>query len=245
MADRNEDPEDSNVTGLNTHPKFKTLMPHVTSAADLQKCMLPSLLHQSLFERRTTPFECNEWDYKELQEFEINTEIVDRIYYINASTGYCYQMITRMDYNFTPLYVEIVAICCCIGFRCHGAGFIFVSRDANLFMKLVLSPLLERTKARIYKSLAEDSISMEMEEEEDKYSTYSREIRKTLPTLKYLCHEAVYLNREILRRYSSVLPKILIKSVDEFIKTNDAILAYEDDYCKKLFSVFILGQCNR
>ena len=138
-------------------------------------------------------------------------------------------MVFRMDYNGTPLYAQLIAKVRPMGilFR-HWKGLIFVSRDANLFMKLVLS-LWDFDKAPIYQSLAEDGIYAEEIEENDEilFSTYDRMTRKTLPTLQYLCCETVYLN-EILRAHSVMLPIILQNTLDDFIKTNEAI----EDYVK-------------
>ena len=39
--------------------------------------------------------------------------------------------------------------------------------------------------------------------------------------LKYLCHNAIYDNREILSHYKEQFPEILAKSVDDFIKVKD------------------------
>ena len=186
-----------------THPHFKTVVPYITNVEGINNLVGTALDYQYMFHRKTTPLELKEWDYDELQKFEINLEIVDRLYYIKEdchSNGSEFQLIVRMDYKGTHLYVELAASCDYTGFDCVGGGYIFVSRDADLFMKLVLEP--QCAKNLIYKSLAEDGIHAEAEEEES-YSTYARLFIKNPPSLKYLYYEAlIYLK---LYTYSSVL----------------------------------------
>ena len=224
MAERNLEPRE-----LNTHPNFKIVHPSISSAKDIYHIISPALCNQLNLVRRTTPFESKQSDYKELQEIEVYWPDIDRVYYIKLIhflSISIYQMVFRMDYNGTPLYVQLIAKVRPIIFR-YWRGLIFVSRDANLFMKLVLS-LMDCDKAPIYQSLAEDGIyAEEIEDEEILFSTYARMTRKTLPTLQYLCCETVYLN-EILRAHSFMLPIILKNTLDDFIKTNEAI----EDYVK-------------
>ena len=227
MAERNLEPRE-----LNTHPNFKIVHPSISSAEDIYDLISPALCNQLNLVRRTTPFESKQLDYEEI---EVYWPDIDRVYYIKLIHFLyisIYQMVFRMDYNGTPLYVQLIAkvrpsekI-----FR-YWKGLIFVSRDANLFMKLVLS-LVDCDKAPIYQSLAEDGIYVEEIEDNDEilFSTYARMTRKTLPTLQYLCCETVYLN-EILRAHSVMLPIILQNTLDDFIKTNEAIEDYE-----KMFS---------
>ena len=121
----------------------------------------------------------------------------------------------------TLLYIELKASCDFTGFLCQGGGVIFISSDANLFMRIILR--FEREKHLIYKSLAEDGIEVE---EQQEYDLFSRMFWNNPPSLKYLCHEVVYLNKEFYDFCLNLLPKILFESVREFIKTEEAKIAY-------------------
>ena len=212
---------------LKTHPNFKSVNPVVRDAETIADYLREPLHYQFMFDKRTTPWELQQWDYEVLQSFEINLEKVDRLYdvqYENDGVGIrSFGLIARMEYEEQSLYVELIANCDYTGFDCQGGGYIFISKDANLFFKLVLRENLN--KNLIYESLKSDSIYVEEEEDTD-YDKFSRMMWKTAPMLKYLCHEAIYQNREPLQGYSFLLPKILTESIDDFIKTKEAKIAY-------------------
>ncbi|XP_068206570.1 uncharacterized protein [Palaemon carinicauda] len=184
-------------------------------------------MYQYMFERRTTPWEMTEWDYDDLQTFKIDLEEIDRLYHVyfsdDGTSGQDYQLIGRVEHKGQPLYVELVASCDYTGFDCRGGGVIFVSRDANLFMRLVLTS--DCKKDLIYQSLEEDGIEVEAQTE---YDACGRMFWRNPPMLKYICHQAAYEHRARLQPQLSSLPKCLIISVDEFIKFNDAKDIYEN-----------------
>ena len=211
-----------------THPNFKSLVPFITNAEELEDIVGRALGYQQLFERRTTPFELKYWNYEELQKLEIDTRSIDRLYYVDGektSGEESYHFIVRMDYKGTLLYAELISSCTYSGYPAGGEGTIFISRDANLFMKLVLSSSQEPNQDLIYESLAEDGIRAEKAEES--YSPFAKLFRSTPPMLKYLCHQEVYLNFNILRPYFSDLPPMLVNSLNDFINTREAAVEYE------------------
>ncbi|XP_066943580.1 uncharacterized protein [Macrobrachium rosenbergii] len=210
-----------------TKADFKTIHPAVTDADGMDTYVGGALTYQHMFERRTTPWEMDLWDHDELQSFNINLEDVDRLYYIyfhdDGVNGQEYRLIARVEHKGLPLYVELMAGCDFTGFDCQGQGVIFVSRDANLFMKLCLTAECERDL--IYQSLTEDGIQVE---EQTEYDACRKMFWTTAPMLKYLCHQAAYEHRAKLWPQFSSLPKILANSVDEFIKFQEAKVVYED-----------------
>lgn len=228
-------------TMIRTHPNFKTVVPSVNDAEGIDNCVGKALTYQFMFEKRTTPWEMKNWDYDELQKFVIIPEMIDRLYFIEEESnvgGSIYNLIVRVDYNGEFLYVELSASCDFTGFDCQGGGQIFISKDANLFMMLTL-PDKDCEKDLIYNFLAEDGIQVEMRYEQDKVYTYTSfpMFRENLPMLKflchvpmlkYLCHEAVYFNKDILQGYASVMPKNLTDSLDDFIRTREAIIDYDN-----------------
>ena len=213
---------------LITHPNFKSLDPLVKDAETMDEYLGAALLYQRQLEKKTTPWEAQQWDYDALQEFEINLEKVDRLYHIDYEDigcgRRCFEMIARMEYEDEQLlYVELQASC---DFSEEG-GFIFISKDANIFMKLVLAEN-DINRDPIYESLQEDSIYVEEEEDNTLHNKFARMMLRNVPMLKYLCHETIYDNRDVLRGYRSLLPNILIESLDDFIRTRDAWIAYDE-----------------
>ncbi|XP_068226098.1 uncharacterized protein [Palaemon carinicauda] len=213
---------------LKTAPNFKSIDPAVPDADTMEDYLSNALDYQYMFEKRTTPWEMAQWDPDELQSFKIDLEKVDRLYHISFIEDGCvgqeYELIARLNHKGRLLYVELTAGCDYTGFDCQGYGIIFVSSDANLFLNLVLTNNCK--KDLIHKSLSEDGV--ETEELSIEYNACSRMFLKNTPMLKYLCHMSIYENRIKLEPHLSTLPKILKKSVDEFIKFKEAKEAYDE-----------------
>ena len=209
------------------HPNFKSLIPKVQNFTDIEQIIYKPLLYQDGFSISTTPLEMRNWNDK-LPDQLITIKNIDRLYdigYINTiNDDHYFNLIARMEYKNNPLYVEM---------RAHddnyeSGGYIYISKDANIFMNVVLSGIYDiKTKNRIYESLREDGVYVkEEEEEEDK----EKNIKKTMPnTLSYYCHKIIYKNKDTLNDYISQLPKCLKKSIDEFIKVSEAKEDYYDD----------------
>ena len=153
---------------IKTHPNFKSVISSVVNAEKMNDYLWYALSYQDTFERRTTPWEMNQWNYDDLQAIEIDLERVDRLYHIKISEesgDRIFEMIGRMQYNEEILYVKLYAGCDSSGFSCHGGGNIFISRDPNLFMKQPFESKID--KYLIYKSLADDGIEVEEEEQSE------------------------------------------------------------------------------
>ncbi|XP_068206571.1 uncharacterized protein [Palaemon carinicauda] len=212
---------------LKTNADFISIDPEVTDADTLCDFVGGALMYQYMFERRTTPWEMTEWDYDDLQAFKIDLGEIDRLYYVyfydDGTSGQDYRLIGRVEHKGQPLYVELVASCDYTGFDCRGGGVIFVSRDANLFMRLVLTS--DCKKDLIYQSLEEDGIEVEAQTE---YDACRRMFWRNPPMLKYLCHQAAYEHRAKLQPQISSLPKCLANSIEEFINFNEAKKAYDE-----------------
>ena len=188
------------------------------------------LFYQFDFDKITTPWETAGWDYEDLQSFKINCDYIDRLYYAHYTSdnlGRQFELIVRMrDPGNDPLYIQVVARCGSTGFDWDGgSGEIFLSRDANMFMKCVLRDTYYNTDA-IYESLAQDGVFAE----KGVYDSCSRMFHNTAPMLKYLCHKSIYDNIDALREYRTQLPKILADSVQDFIKTEEAMKEYDNIY---------------
>ena len=213
-----------------THPNFKSVDPNVKNSYTISNYMGIALFFQHLFEKRTTPWETQHWDDndKALQNFEINLKKIDRLYYIyhnnnnNFEKQIKFRLIARMEEEEKKhIYVELAAERCPHrGFPCKtSGGFIFVSRDVDFFMKLVLTRAEEKedlNKELIYKSLQNDSIYVD--------EITSLTTTTSVPSLNYLCYEAICQEGVTYKYY--LLPKMLERSIDDFIKMKKARFDY-------------------
>jgi len=212
---------------IKTHPNFKSVYFEVKNADDMDDYVGNPLCHQSDFYRSTMPWEKTLWEDKELENFEIDLEFVDRLYYIyyatkNAGTKLeeAFQIVARMDYKGRKVYFELLAICTFWGFMIAGGGLIFVSEDPNLFMKLIMTN--KHPSDLIYQSLREDGIRVE---EPTEYDVCCR-LQRSPPTLKLLCHLEMYNYKNLFEASFSELPKTLGESVKSFMQMMEAHKAY-------------------
>ena len=214
---------------LKTHPNFKSVVPEVRDAEAMNALLSEALIDQDEYEKKTTTWEAKHWDPEVLERFEIKLEKIDRLYFIdNNSDNDCFAIMARLEYEEESLYVTMIAYYNC----CFIRGSIFITKDANIFIKVVIPdikliiPSKEyiKKKSLIYSSFREDGIYVEDEEEENHPAMGEPY------TLKYLCHELIYENRYALLDYKIILPKILARSVSDFIKTRIADIEYHCNY---------------
>ena len=230
---------------MKTHPNFKTANPKISNVDAIYDYIGKAFSNQNRYIKTTTPWEEKHWNKRELQNFEINLDDIDRLYYIDYYSDYRmdydlarYRLVVRIEYNGRGccsngsngtlnqnhqdhVYVELIA-----GYDNHypperkftrAEHVIFVSRDASLFMSLVL----RNPKDPIYEFLAEDGIIIDQQQKE--YDVNSTFFWKNPPSLKYFCHSTVYVNKNLLNDYyQKVLPKMLSNSVEYFIRLREA-----------------------
>ena len=200
---------------IQTHPNFKSVVANVQDAGTIDEYVEYAIDNQEKFYKKMPPWEIKDIGGRDkLQKFKIDLEKIDRLYYINYKDEDEpeYDLITTMQYeNNNPIYVEMLAKYP----RSYDIeGSIYISQHVNSFMKLVLSDN-RYDKTLIYKSLREDGIYID---DDDK---------KSLPTLKFLTHQTIYDNVNILQEDISLMfPRILKDSVNDFIKTKDATKEY-------------------
>ena len=102
--------------------------------------------------------------------------------------------------NKSPIYLEMLAR---YSYSYDIEGSIYINRHVKSFMKLVLSDN-RYYKILIYKSLREDGINIDYDDDDDDND------KKSLPTLKFLTHQTIWDNVNILQEdISLMLPRIL------------------------------------
>lgn len=214
---------------MKTHEDFKSVDASIASAEDMAEQVGHALCYQYMFDRRTSPWEMEEFEDDDLQHFEVILEKVDRLYYINqlddGVSNREYEILARMDHGRKKAYVSVIACCDFTGFDCQGGGYIFVSFNVNVFSKIMLER--QHDHQAIYRSLAEDGLSVQEQSEYDRAPACRWE---SVPMLKYLCHVEISDSKNNLARvYKDYLPKMLIESVDEFIKLRETREAFDMD----------------
>ena len=198
---------------------FKSVVSTIKTTEDIKELIGTAIYYQNMLDKRTTPWEKSLWNEEELEHFRINPDDIDRLYHIYHYDGCCdkngqdFEMMARMDYKGVKMYIDLSASCDYTGFECQGVGSIFVSRDANLFMKIIDNDKYDRDL--IYQSLLEDGIEIDEITEHEKYS---RVQWSNPPMLKFLCHISFYENLKKLECCIEALPKILQESVKEYIR---------------------------
>ena len=147
-------------------PTFKSIVSNITSFEDLNYYMGEAIKFQGTFDKSTTPWEQQEeiWPGDTLQKFKIDLQKIDRVYHIDYYDtaiygGREYELIARMNYKDKPLYVYLKAECEYTRFDSEGVGYIYLSYDADTFMKTVLTDY--RNVDPIYDLLLTDGIYVE------------------------------------------------------------------------------------
>ena len=199
-------------------------------------CRLPdkhSLIHelrdivnrQELIEILWPPREVDEWNNDELDAFRINPHDISRVYYFYS--GLLYDMYGRMSYKGRYLYFHLNVILHNESWnrRTILGGKIYLTYEAEVFLKSVIDD--DCGPLKIWKMMTEDG--MEVDEptifDFDKKRLWSYHkvptLKFGLPTLKFLCHLAVYKHRETLKPYADMIPG-LSKGINHFIKFREA-----------------------
>ncbi|XP_042893996.1 uncharacterized protein LOC122267876 isoform X2 [Penaeus japonicus] len=202
---------------MHTHPHFKSLVEAVNSAQEIDDLVGEALTYQALIDKRTSPWEMKCWNHEELQNFRIKLENVDRLYHIHFFDDQLeqreFELVVRMLHNKTHIFVQLSAGCDYTGFDCRGGGEIYISKDPQVFLKSVLEQDYDIQK--IWRSMIDDGYDVEQPTEHD---LKPMKLWHSIPMLKFLCHMAVYKNKEELKHYPQVLPKPVVDCIDEFIK---------------------------
>ena len=168
---------------MQTHPNFKSASPEIKDMNDLNTFMSGPLARQYLFAREMIPPLL-------INSFKIDLEKIDRLYYFNyvkANDGGVteYSMIIRLDNESQPLYVDFTAFHD-EDFEENMSGYIFISADVDLFMKVIADTL---NHTRWYLNHKKDSLGLmydflqkedgiQIEREFDKNDVKFQEARK-------------------------------------------------------------------
>ena len=199
---------------------FKSLDPRVEVPEDIWDVVGEALGWQKLFIRKTSPWEMVEWGPGELESYMVDDDGLDRVYYTYEFDGHGvgdreYTLLGRMRYGSRTSYFALEASCDFTGFTCQGGGYIYVTFDPQIFLKSVVTP--RQNPYKIWTFMVEDGLKVD---EPTPFDLVPVRLWKSVPMLKYLCHQTVYDHRDTLAgEATKVLPRILVDSIEEFIRT--------------------------
>jgi len=200
---------------------FISLDASVKNQKDIVNLVGEALQYQYLFDKRTSPWERASWSDDDLENFEIQANMIQRLYHIfyydDEVSGRDFELAVRTVYKGRVVYVKMMAGCDFTGFDCHGGGEIYITCDAQIFLKSILKTTIDLNG--IWKSMVADGLKVE---EPSSFDLLPMREWNNVPMLKFLCHMKVYDERHKLRELAArVLPKMLSQSMEEFIKTRE------------------------
>lgn len=171
---------------------MKSFVASVKTYDDLLECMEPALTYQFMFERKTSPWEMCEWKESELQNFKVEAEKIDRVYFAHCTEDECgsnFYVLCRMKYTDKHVFVEFAAGCDYTGFDCQGGGEIYITFNANNFFSQALQNLDDTDDTNLLlHGLQEDGYNVDAHQESRKARIESW---NDLLTSNFLCHETI------------------------------------------------------
>lgn len=212
-----------------SHPDFRSIVKGIYTADDIDDLVGVALIYQNMFDRRTSPWEIAEWQENELENFCIESCNVDRLYHIyhfdDDVSGREYELLARLDYHGRSIYVKLCAGCDYTGFDCQGGGEIYLSFDAQVFLKSIVNN--DQNPRGIWESMVEDGL---MVEEPSDFDFQQVRTWNNVPMLKFLCHMTVYNQHDRLRHYDEVLPNPVAASIEEFVRVRQTRDHYDNGF---------------
>nr|WOZ57630.1 hypothetical protein MmNV_37 [Menippe mercenaria nudivirus] len=202
---------------------FKSLNSEVKTNEDLDEILGHALIYQYMFDNKTSPWERSSWGEDELENFKIDVDCIDRLYFVSCIRygDYSeaeYAMLARMEYNGKKVFIDFSASCDSTGFDCQGGGETYVTFDVNIFYNVIVS--VRNDSGCILESLQEDGYDITILPGIATVPSVSSWHNPM--TLRFLCHVTIKDNLPSLQHYTQVLPKCLVDSVTEYIKIKEA-----------------------
>lgn len=139
------------------HPNFISFDPMIICIRDIDEEIFSHTFYHTYcntyehcymkfeYDRKTPEGEKKLWDQSKLASFKINSENIDRVYYVNSEFNFVYcgrifkyyrgplRIIVRLDYEESPLYVDLNIN---NNNNKHTRNnYIFISRNVNEFIK--------------------------------------------------------------------------------------------------------------
>ena len=211
--------------------QFKSYFPDINTREEMIEKIGDALIHQQAFDKRTSPWETNDWSHTELKDFQINVECIDRLYHLSTETGiitdFDWDLYCRIDHHGTKYFTHMHASCdyyphCtsipphCSGFYVLDVGRITITKLPDFFLNNIISN--HQNLDQIYLALLDDNYAID--KPNPLLEWYPKRWKNT-PMLKYLCHMTIFENRKMLINFKDHLPKPLANGVYDFIKVQE------------------------
>lgn len=202
---------------------FISVAPRVRDREDLHNFFDYPMMHDMLFERKTSPWEMSMWNPDELKKFHIDIDNINRVYAARSvTTGESlegdFSLTARMKYKEKNIFVSLMAMSEGSGFESRGAGEIYVTYDANIFYNTIVSD--EPNSELIMASLCADNYEISVHPLSGKCRV---DTWHNPSSLMFLCFAAIKANQHRLAHYREKLPKGIAQNVEEYIKVREAV----------------------
>ena len=213
---------------------FKSVFPSLKNGQDIFNLFKIPFSVQEKIVKSLPLWEEKYWENEELQKIQIDCEKIDRIYYgfiFGSNKSYLnYLLIARMEYKEKPLYFELSVLG---NGNIEKNSCIFISRNANIFMKIMISRHKYANKLLIYDYFEKDNIIIEKS--------------KSPESLLNLCNNKIYSNRYFREKYYkslnpssfllNSLPNNLVENIKYFIKIEETRLTYQNNSFSRLIYI--------
>ncbi|KAK7085973.1 hypothetical protein SK128_026342 [Halocaridina rubra] len=212
------------------HPGFRSLTPEIPSIKVLYQLYSSMNLSTQRWKskNRCPRGEENLWNPNELLEFDLNLDMIDRVYhhtykvaipprsFLDCGLGDLYG---RMEYKSKCLYFYAHFAIVHTGISTIIKTVLYLTYNVELFLRSVIDSNCDLED--ICKSLVDDRVIVDDPRMFDCFSG-DKWSECRVRRLRYLCLFKVQNNIDLLKNYKDVLPHSLGKEVEEFLALCDA-----------------------
>uniref|UniRef100_A0AAU8GBI3 Uncharacterized protein n=1 Tax=Faxonius propinquus nudivirus TaxID=3139431 RepID=A0AAU8GBI3_9VIRU len=120
---------------------MQSILSNIQTIDDLKTKIYPILDFQDEFVRKIPPCEKYLWENKNLQNFKINLNEINRLYVATNKNNMLYELVARVLYKNELLFIELRAYyedLLDVSNKCiYGGGHIYICQNANIFFHAI------------------------------------------------------------------------------------------------------------
>ena len=195
--------------------ELKSYIPQIQSRKDLSDALYFAFCHQYMLDRRTSPWEVDNWNKEQLDILMIDNKNITSLYYVSTNVetpSYnSWEICCKIMHNSKEYFVHMKAICE-YTLDCEGGGCISLSECPQFFLNKII-PSVKMANS-VYEILLKEGYCVE---QPDSFSKVHPKLWRNVPTLSHLCYMAIYKEKEVLHEYRKQLPTIISESVTKYI----------------------------
>ena len=198
---------------------LKSYVEQINSRETMKEELYFAFCHQYMLDRRTSPYELDEWRQQELETVIIDQENIVSLYYLNSQDEFPYfnswELCCSVMYGAQIFYVHMYANCE-YNINCAGGGCITITRHPKFYLRKIVTSV--PASQAVFKALKQEGLEVEIP---DPFTKIHPKCWRDVPALEYLCHLAIFRHRKALRQDLDQLPPVMKTSVDRFIKESE------------------------